>query len=156
MSWSKRDIVTKAYSQFGYASYEYDLDPAELAEAMSTLDMMMAMFSSKGIRLGYLMPDSKDGGNLDDQSGIPDTSLEAVVTLLAARLAPTIGKMLSPDQKAFAKVAYDQIMNVLPPKMVMPSSMPRGSGNKSYDGYDVFFTGPVESIDTGTDGKLDI
>ena len=78
MSWTKRQLIVQAYSELGLADYVFDLSADQLADAMRKMNSMMATWNAKGIRLGYPMPNSASGGDLDDDSAIPDSANEAV------------------------------------------------------------------------------
>ena len=53
MAYTKRDIVNQAFGEIGMADYVFDLQPQQLDSALRQLDMMMATWNGKGIRIGY-------------------------------------------------------------------------------------------------------
>ena len=138
MSWTKRQFIEQAFEELGLASYVFDLTPEQLESARRRLDAMMAGWNANGIRIGYPIPSSPDDGDIDDDSGVPDFANEAIYTNLAARLAPTLGKVLAPETKQFADMSYNSLMNqtVMPiPEYKMPITMPRGSGTKPWRNF---------------------
>lgn len=135
MSWTKRALISEAFSELGLAGSEFDLPPEEQMTALRRLDSMVASWEEDGIRLGYLLPTSPDDSDPDDDSGIPDTAAETVYLQLAMRLGPGFGKALNAQTR---KVATDGYARLLRRASVVPQmSRPRvlaGAGNKGY-GY---------------------
>ncbi len=131
MSWTKRQFIAQAYEEIGYASYQYDLDPEQLQDAMSTMDSMVATWYTKGIQLGYPIPSSPENSDLDEETSVPDSANEAIYLNLAIRLAPSLGKMVMPETKLAAKAAYDAIAanNAIPQEQQI-TGLPRGAGSK--------------------------
>ncbi len=158
MGWTKRQFVEQAFGEVGLAAYVYDLTPEQLQAALKRLDVMMAAWNAKGIRLGYPLPGSPQDSDLDTQTNVPDSSNEAVITNLAVRLGPGFGKVISPDLKSIAKSGYDLLLAraTMPPEMQMPATMPAGSGNKRFDPRSPFLQPPVDPILAGQDGAIDL
>jgi hypothetical protein len=157
MGYSKRQFVEGAYEEIGIASYVFDLDPEALQSALRRLDAMMAEWNAKGIRLSYPIPGSPADSNLSDPSEVPDSAYEAIITNLAIRMAPQLGKSVSPDTKGVAKAAYNTLLSraCFPPEMQFPSTLPIGAGNKPTARLStVFMPKPTESLATGTDSNL--
>lgn len=158
MSYTKREFVTAALEEIGLASFAYDLTDQELLSACKRLDAMIAEWNARGVRLGYPIPSSPAGTNLDSESGVPDSANEAIITNLAVRIAPSYGKVVSPDTKLVAKGAYNtllQLSAVWPVEKQLPSGMPAGSGNKPWRYDDPFLQDPVDPLEVGGDGVLD-
>ena len=131
MSWTKRQFVSQAYEEIGYASYQYDLDPEQLQSAMRKMDSMLATWYTKGIQLGYPIPSSPENSDLDEETSVPDSANEAIYLNLAIRLAPSLGKMVMPETKLAAKAAYDAIAaNAAVPQEQQITGLPRGAGSK--------------------------
>ncbi|KQP36133.1 packaged DNA stabilization gp4 family protein [Pseudorhodoferax sp. Leaf274] len=131
MSWTKRALVSEAFSELGLAGYEFDLSPEEQIGALRRLDSMVAAWEEDGIRLGYLLPTSPEDSDPDDDSGIPDTAAETVYLQLAIRIGPSFGKALNATTR---KVATDGYARLLRRASVVPQmSRPRvlaGAGNR--------------------------
>ena len=113
---------------------------------MRRLDSMMATWNGRGIRLGYPIPSTPEGGDLDDETDVPDNSNEAIYLNLALRLAPIVGKQVSMETKAAAKSAYGEVLNhaTKPNEMQFPTTMPAGAGNKPWRREDDPFLRPSE------------
>ena len=151
MSWTKDEIITAAMTEMGIADYEFDITVEEKQTALRRLDMMMAEWGTRGLRLSYPLSAS----TLDEASNIPDIALEAVVTNLAIRLAPSYGKTLSLDTKVIARktltTLYGKYNN--PPQVQFPQ-MPRGAGYKATNNR--FTEVPESPLAVGKDSELDL
>lgn len=133
MTWTKGELVNDAFAEIGYASYVYDLDPAQLIFALRKLDNMMAVWNENGIELGY--PHSLDPSqpSLSQETNLPTHAYEAVISKLGILLAPSVGKMVSPDLKKSANDAYTTltIRANKPRTMQLPADTPAGGGNRN-------------------------
>lgn len=110
MAWTKRDVIKKAYAEIGKASYDFDLQPEEMQDALQSLD---AMVSAWGLNFGYSGGDGK--GDIDADTEVPQFAYEALYTNLALRLAPGMGKTVSPETKTFARQGLNTLQtNSLP------------------------------------------
>lgn len=134
MSWTKRQFVTQAFEEIGLAAYVFDLQPEQMDSARIKLDAMMASWASNGVSLNYPLPQNQDGGDLDDDTGVPDFANETIYLNLALKLAPSYGKQISNLTMISAKNAYDQLVRsqITVPEMRLPDTMPLGQGNKCY------------------------
>ncbi len=149
---TKRQIVEMAYASVGLALFSVDLQPEQMEAARRVLDSQMATWGIKGIRLGWPIPSSPDGGDLDDETNLPDWALEATYLALGIRIAPMHGKTVTPDYKAAARSAYDaMLINVVRPvSRKMPGGYPLGSGQKHIYGA-AWSADPASTISTGND-----
>jgi hypothetical protein len=152
---TKRTIIAQAYGSVGLASYAFDLSSEEIAQAVLSLDAMMAQWNVRGARIGYVM-----GADPDLESGLPDWALEATWLNLGLRLAGAIGKPVMIETKAAAKQAFNSLMGMVanPPEMVLDRyQVPAGAGQYWGTVYDsVFLPKPVPGLKTGPDGPLDL
>ena len=157
MSYSKRQFVTAALEEIGLASYIFDAQPEQLQSALTRLDAMMANWNGKGIRLAYPLPGSPGASSLDENTAVPDSANEAVITNLAVRLAPSYGKAVSADTKATARDAYNLLLSraAMPPEQQLPDNMPAGAGNKPWNLYGTYINPPADPVLTGGDGVLE-
>jgi len=160
MAYTKRDIINMAFGEIGLAEYVFDLTPQQLESALHRLDAMMATWNGKGVRLGYPLPSSQKSSDLDQLTEVSDFAIEAMALNLAVRIAPGYGKTVSPDTKASAKAAYNQIIaqSAKPIEMQLDNmSIPSGAGNKGYRYYgDPFLRQPTEPLTAGPDSILDL
>lgn len=157
MGYSKRQYVEAAFEEIGMANYVFDLQPEQLESAMRRLDAMMAEWNAKGIRLGYPMPSSPQQSDLDEQTYVPDSANQAIITNLAMRIAPSYGKQVMAGTMATAKSSYNTILSkaTFPTEKQFPDTLPSGAGNKPWM-YDVFLPGPEEQVLVGQDGPIEL
>lgn len=158
MSYSKRQFVTAALEEMGLAAYVFDMQPEQLQSALRRLDAMMANWNGKGIRVSYPLPTSPQDSDLDEETDVPDSANQAIITNLAVTLAPSYGKMVMPETKAIAKDSYNTLLQraAMPPQMQLPKTMPAGAGNKPWRVQgDPFIRPPSVPVDAGPDGQLD-
>jgi hypothetical protein len=134
VGWKKRDLVTQAYGELALAGYVFDLEPEEIQFAITKMDTMLASWDSKGVRLGYAIGHSPDGGDPDDESGVAVRNVDAVVLNLAVALAASKGKQLAQSTLKGAKDAYDALVAAVVVSQVQqvqwPHGTPRGAGNR--------------------------
>ncbi len=157
MGFTKRQFVDAAFEEIGFASYEFDIPTEKQQYAMRRLDTMMADWNARGIRLGYPIPSSPNDSDLDEATTVPDSANEAIITNLAVKIAPGLGKTLAPETKIAAKNALNTLMAraAMPSEMQFPGSLPYGAGNKPFRTEQVFFPVPVDPLTTGPDSELE-
>lgn len=161
MSWTKRQLCQGALEEIGIASHEFDLTSGELDSALKRLDAMMAEWNARGVRLGYPLYSSPNDSNIDEDSGLPDSSIEAVIINLAIKLAPSYGKQVSRETKVAAKKSLDTLLMragvSTPVEKQFPTTLPKGAGYKSWRiSKDPFFNQPTDVVDAGSDSILDL
>lgn len=155
MGYSKREIILAAFEEIGIASYVFDLQAEQIQSALRKLDSMMAMWESKGIRVGYAAVSTPDHSDMDSQSGLPSKAIEAVTLNLAIRLAPSFGKAVPMEIHKGAKQAYVALLSASasPVESVLPHTLPLGAGAKTW--YGGYITPAADSIDLQDDSVLD-
>ncbi len=157
---SKRNLVNMAFNDLALAGYIFDLTPDEMQTAVLTMDSMMALWETQGIRVGYAMTTDPDSADLDQPSGIPDWMNMAVYKNLAIMMAASFGKAVPPSLAVAAKTAYDWVLGLVasnPPQMQFKGNLPMGAGWKmtNYMGGP-FIAPPTDVLTTGPDGILSI
>jgi len=65
MSWTKRQLINKAFSVAGLASFVFSLTPDQLQDALLSLDSQMGTWDGQGIRVGYPLTTSPENSDLD-------------------------------------------------------------------------------------------
>lgn len=134
MSYTKRQFVNAAFTQIGLANYTFDLQSEQLQTGLKLLDAMMAMWNAKGLRLSYPIPTTPENSDLDDETNVPDRANEAIIFNLAQRIAAAFGRQVMPELKQTAYYAYQTLLSIsaMPDEMSLPSTLPRGAGNKPH------------------------
>jgi hypothetical protein len=157
MSYTKRQFVVAAFEEVGLASYVFDIQPEGLQSALRRLDSMLAEWNAKGIRLGFPLPSNPQDSDLDEDTFVPDSANEAIITNLAIRIAPSYGKNVSPDTKVIAKQGYNTLLSraAIPAQQQLPGTMPAGAGNKPLRSHDnPYLIRPVDPVLAGPDGPI--
>jgi hypothetical protein len=159
MGWTKRQFITQAFEEIGLAAYVFDLTPEQLDSALRRMDAMVGGWNANGVRINYPLSSTPQSSNLDDDSGVPDFANEAIYLGLAVRLAPSFGKTVAPETKAFADMAYSNMANqvaIPTPERQMPQTMPRGQGTKPWRNFNnPFVYAPQKDILAGSDNPID-
>lgn len=159
MSWTKREVVQNAFEEVGLASYAFDLQPEQMQAGLRRLDNMMATWNSRGLRIGYPLTDSPAGSDLDQDTNVTDEAIEAIVSNLALRLAPILGKTVSPDTKATARSAYMALLSrrsTIPERLIDVNAVPAGAGTKYWRvNGDPFLQREDRGLTVGPDATLD-
>ena len=149
--WSKRDVITQAFSEIGKGASDFDLQPEDLQTGLRKLDAMMATWGrALGVRIGFSGGDGK--GDLGEDTEVPDWSYEALYLNLALRLCPDYGKTPSPITVTNAKTALDAVRG----RTVQPATRRiggyAGAGNSTWGARSL----PQEEtpVATGPDNTL--
>jgi hypothetical protein len=148
MSWTKRDLVVQAFDAIGLNVNRYQLQADDLESARRTLDAMMGMWDASGIKLGYTLPQSANGSDLDEESGLSQHSVLAVYSNLSILLADVFGKAVPNSLAITAKKAYDTlaIKAAQPGQRQFPGNMPIGAGNRGHSHFPRFSTMPDDNL----------
>jgi P22 tail accessory factor. len=132
MGYTKLDLIKGALTEIGLSDYMFDLSADQLDQALTRLDLMMAEWGGRGIRLGYPLATSPSDIDAMVDAGIPDWARMAVITNLAIQLAPSFGKTVSRE----TSISATRGMNTLFSRSAKPSQarlgqLPVGAGMKS-------------------------
>lgn len=146
-TWTKGEIINDAFAEIGIVNYVFDLDNDQLIFALRKLDNIMAMLRENGIDLGYPMSLSPSEPVLTQETNIPNWAYSAVIKKLGIELAPTVGKMISPDLRKAADEAYTilTISANKPRTTQIPANTPAGGGNRGR----IFLIPPEETTQVG-------
>lgn len=133
MSYTKGQLVHAALEEIGIADYDFDVGPEQTESALRRLDAMMMQWNERGVLLSYPIGDP-GSTSLDEDSNIPASAWEAVITNLAIRVAQGYGKQVSMETKAIAKKSLSTLLiQASKPRTMRLRSMPSGQGYKSHD-----------------------
>jgi len=126
------------------------IDAEDGAMALRTLNDMMAMWSLKGVNIGFTLL-SNMGGVLT----VPAGSIYGIKKILAISLAPKFLKPVPPDVSRDARSAWEAILEVAfgLGQMSYPSTLPIGSGNSRSAGR-TFYPELDEAVYTETSGYI--
>jgi hypothetical protein len=144
----KRQIVEMAYSKCALAGYEFGRTPEEVNDALSELNAMMLEWPFS--MLGFVQP-AYGVGDGEEQSGIPPETLAGVAAQLALRLAPNMGKTLSPEANASIArsmaLIHSHPLVVSVPTQPFQARTPRGMGNRGqFNAVDPFIDETFDDV----------
>ena len=148
---TKRAIVELAFQECRLNNYQFDLTPAEMNAALQKLDNLMAEWAVTGRDLGYNYPVVYGGGDLSDESGIPNVAVQGASLYLALRIAPQMGKTLSAETRRSmtqAMIAIDTITAV-PVDRLLTRTTPLGAGNKPWTTWEPFAIRATRGLRSG-------
>jgi hypothetical protein len=153
---TRQEYINAALGEIGIATYNFDLGPEQQQACKLRLNTLMAQWNAQGIRLAYNMPSTPDGGDLDDETGTPDTAWQAIVSNLSLAIAPMFGKTPNNETLKMAKRSFNTIASIsAQPQEVQLRTLPSGSGNKPWRYGQPFLDPPVEPVLVGPDSPLD-
>ena len=157
MGWTKRQFVEKAFSEIGFASYAYDLEPEQLQDALLSLDSIMASWDALGIKLGYQVAADPDDSSLDTVTAVPVSANLAVYSNLACELAGPLGKIVRPTTKKAARVGYTALLAKVakPNERQLPDDMPVGAGTKYWRNRQPFLESEEDSLGADNNGTIE-
>ena len=126
-------IVNGAAVKIGLKTAEVDLEAFEFQQILDELNDMLSMWADRG-----WTPAFSPVTNSTDTVGIEESSVSAVKNNLAMTIAPSFSKVITP---ALAKIASDslqmlQASTVYIGRVAYPDTLPTGSGNDCFDGFD--------------------
>lgn len=135
MSWSKIDIINKAFAEIGLGGYVFTASAEERQDALSSLDAMLARWQRRGIDTGYIVANDPSADVITGDSGIAPEYTRAVILNLATDIAPSFGKQVLPHTQAAAVAGYNDALSfssVVPQMALDISATPAGAGRKYY------------------------
>lgn len=127
--WTKQQLIDEALAELAIQGFVFDLTAEERLTGLRRLDAMMAEWEARGVRVGYAF-----GSVLTADSGVPDYAVQPILTNLACRLAAGYGKVLEPETKRQAREGFGLLLRAAaqPGQQQLPSTLPRGAGNRLY------------------------
>ena len=133
MTWTKGQIINKAFTEIGLASYVFDLTADEIQDALADLDAMMAQWATRGIVFDPVYPnhDNLGDSSLSAETNAPQDATRAMYTNLALDLAPGFGKTPSNKTVKDAASGYSLLAQAIPIPTVQMIGMIRGAGAKT-------------------------
>ncbi len=102
--------------------------PKEVESAVRRLDNMMLGWKNKNICLSYIRSESYSDIDPNQDSGINDVDMFAIVANLAKNLCALFGKVCHTQTMIDAKEGYDNLFSAIVPERESDPYMPLGSG----------------------------
>ena len=149
---TNREIIDRAYKAMGAGARGFGLPAEEYADAVEVLSSMM--FESPFDLLGYVQQAAGESNRVEAESGMARKYLEPVALMLAERIAPTIGKQLSPATMKAKNRAYSLLCAsvITIPDTRYKDGTPKGAGHRFNNwGGETFFPNRGLEDDPNTD-----
>lgn len=124
----KIDIALAAYEELRIGGSTSSATPGEIGLAVRRLDSMMLGWRNKNLCVNYNKSTSYSDIDPNQDSGLNDTDMFAVVANLAKNLCASFGKMCPQQTLADAKEGYDNLFSVVIPQRESDPYLPLGSG----------------------------
>jgi hypothetical protein len=154
MAYTKQQFVEMSYQELGFLAE--DLQTEQLNAGLKRLDSMMATWNARGLKLRYPIPLNPQDSTLSEQTNVPDKANEAIYVNLAVRLAPSVGKVVTPELRTNANSTYNDLIRALVGvEEVELSVVPTGAGNKEASTYARFITPKDTDIQLGDNTDLE-
>lgn len=147
-----KEVITDALEDILVTESEAPIEQDEALAAIRYLNDLMTGLDARGMALGFTKVDS-----LDDLVTVPDGALMGIKAQLSINLAPKFRANISGELVQRARDGMKAISNlaVAGGELQYPSTLPRGSGNTNYDGYqDKFYTDRQRGVLTETGGSI--
>jgi len=124
----KNDIVLAAYGELRISGLTSAPLPEEITLAVRRLDSMMAGWRNKNLCVNYNKSVSYSDIDPNQDSGLNDDDMFAVVANLAKNLCSSFGKICPQQTLVDAKEGYDNLFSAVVPERESNPYLPRGTG----------------------------
>lgn len=151
---TKGDLVLIALRKSGLASNSSltQPEPEMIDDALTDLELMIAEWENKGIRLGFVFSPVDAGPDTGDLHGLLPGDVNSVAMCLAQRILTDTLRPVPPSLAAQSRDAYEAMLyrQIEIPELVRRNDMPRGAGNKEWCGNGRFYVEPdnTETLQT--------
>jgi len=124
----KIDIVLAAYEELRISGLTSQPTPGEIETAVRRLDNMILGWKNKNLCPSYIRSTSYSDIDPNQDSGINDVDMFAIVANLAKNLCAMFGKVCPMQTMIDAKEGYDNLFSAVVPERENDPYMPKGSG----------------------------
>lgn len=124
---TKGYIAEEAYDSLGIGG---NLESDMIMRGVKNLERLMASWENDGIIIGYNL--SASDPSPEDESGISDSNLQAVVLGLACQLSQVLRMPVDMTMKSAAERAYKKLFPIDVPSVAVNPNMPVGQGANGY------------------------
>lgn len=124
----KIDIVLAAYQELRISGLTSSPNPEEITTAVRRLDSMILGWKNKNLCPSYIRSVSYSDIDPNQDSGINDVDMFAIVANLAKNLCAMFGKICHVQTMIDAKEGYDNLFSSIVPERESDPYMPKGTG----------------------------
>ena len=136
---TKGDLVNQMFVMLRISGITANPSPEDMEDALNILERIVLALENKGLFLGWNKSSNLFMPNPDEQSGLGDKNVNAIVLLLAKNVAPTFGKALSNDLLDELKDAMEALYSSAPPTRVQNPYQPAGQGDRRFCHSDRYY-----------------
>jgi hypothetical protein len=132
---TKGDLVLSAFEEARISGLTVSPSPGEVTSAVKRLDNMVLAWQNKGLCLSYIKSEGFSNVDPNQNSGLDDTSAQAVILNLTKMICPMYGKPIHPQTSGEARIAYLGLFSVELTMREADTYQPIGSGSRRYGYY---------------------
>lgn len=102
--------------------------PADQVTALTVLERMILSYENNGLFLSYNKSEQQPTPDANEESGLSDKNIHAVVMLLFKSVCVAFGKTFPRELREEADTAYRGLFDTTPPIRVQNRNQPSGQG----------------------------
>lgn len=155
---TKIEIVNQMYTMMRISGLTTDPTPEDTVIGLTILERMILSYENNGLFLSYNKSEFQPTPDANEESGLPDKSINAVVLLLMKNTVSAFGKIFPSELREEASMAYRGLFDTTPPIRVQNRYQPSGQGQYQYcssgSGYYSYMP-REERLSVTSDGQLE-
>lgn len=129
---TKGDLVSQMFSVLRISGITRAASPEDMMDALTVLERVCLSLENRGLFLGFNKAANLFEPCPDDESGLADKNVHAIVLMLAKNVAPLFGKQLPFEVLSELDMAEAALFPSIPPIRVQNPYQPAGQGNRRY------------------------
>ena len=148
---TKGYIAEEAYDSLGIGG---NLESDMIMRGVKNLERLMGSWENEGVVIGYNLSASDPAP--EDESGISDSNLQAVVLGLACQLSQVLRMPVDMSMKSAAERAYKMLVPIDVPSVATNPNMPLGQGANGYYWGETYQQFGVDELTTESNQVLTV
>lgn len=156
---TKIEIVNQTFDLMRISGLTVDPTPEDQVTGLTILERMILSYENNGLFLSYNKSDEFPTPDPNEESGLADKSIHAVVMLLFKNVCSAFGKIFPRELREEADTAYRGLFETIPPVRVQNRNQPAGQGQYPYcNGLSNFYYSykpREERLSVTKDGQLE-
>lgn len=127
---TKGEIVNQSFDLMRISGLTSKATPEDTTRGLTTLERIVLSYENKGLFLSYNKSPDYPVPDANEDSGIVDSNISAIVMLLFKSLCPAYGKQFPAEMVQEADDAYRGLFSTIPPIKAQNPRQPAGQGNR--------------------------
>lgn len=156
---TKIEIVNQMYVLMRISGLTTSPSNEDVTTALTVLERMILSYENNGLFLSYNKSDEFPVPDPNEESGLADKSIHAVVMLLFKNVCSAFGKLFPRELREEADTAYRGLFDTIPPIRVQNRNQPAGQGQYPWcNGTGQFYYSykpREERLSVNKDGQLE-